>query len=53
MMEKLKYSISYFDVSEMKPGARDVIELFKDGETSDKAICTREQKNKRKTGMLY
>lgn len=31
MMEKLRYSISYFDVLEMKPGARDVIEIFDDG----------------------
>ena len=30
-MEKLKYSISFFDVSEMKPGARNIIEIFEDG----------------------
>lgn len=30
-MKKLRYSISYFDLSEMKPGARDVIEIFEDG----------------------
>lgn len=30
-MKKLRYSISYFDVSEMKPRARNVIEIFEDG----------------------
>ena len=48
MMEKLRYSISYFDVSEMKPGARDVIEIFEDGKLLIKRYAPRSRRIKEK-----
>lgn len=47
-MEKLKYSISYFDISEMKPGARDTIEIFADGRIIKKEYAPESRKVKSK-----